>query len=275
MTTDDFRRMFFKNPVCGLILTEDLIRKSMKEGVKDGDWVVIVGKEIYDKRNHSSFTAPFDSTSTIILMGTETYREQTTEFYCATCGARRPCKEHEGEGGISLPDQPLEPKCPKCGRKVKECVCHSQRTIRFERFSIDRICKDLELKIIDGDIQKFEWIRIRATNRNSLIKLTNALPQFGKVDMDFHVNFVINQRPSGGNLLELRYEGNRDGFNSLRQIVTNYEAKADFSAHDLSMMIKFADGIGSEALVKLLKDKIAMFTGEELYSLEAEPMERA
>ncbi|KAF5048372.1 hypothetical protein DSECCO2_450780 [anaerobic digester metagenome] len=275
MTTDDFRRMFFKNPVCGLILTEDLIRKSMKEGVKDGDWVVIVGKEIYDKRNHSSFTAPFDSTSTIILMGTETYREQTTEFYCATCGARRPCKEHEGEGGISLPDQPMEPKCPKCGRKVKECVCHSQRTIRFERFSIDRIWKDLELKIIDGDIQKFEWIRIRATNRNSLIKLTNALPQFGKVDMDFHVNFVINQRPSGGNLLELRYEGNRDGFNSLRQIVTNYEAKADFSAHDLSMMIKFADGIGSEALVKLLKDKIAMFTGEELYSLEAEPMERA
>ncbi|HOO04858.1 MAG TPA: hypothetical protein PLJ11_09070, partial [Methanomassiliicoccales archaeon] len=191
MTTDDFRKMFFKNPVCGLILTEDIIRKSLKEGVKDGDWVVIVGKEIYDKKNHSSFTAPFDSTSTIILTGTETYKEQTAEFYCAKCGARRPCKEHEGEGEISLPGPSMEPKCPKCGRKVKECICPSQRTLRFDRLKIDRIQEDLKLKIIDDDIKKFEWIRIKPTNRNSLIKLTNALPQFGKVDMELHVYLVI------------------------------------------------------------------------------------
>jgi len=91
--------------------------------------------------------------------------------------------------------------------------------------------------------------------------------------MDFYVNFVINQKPFGGNLLELRYEGNRDGFNSLRQIVTNYEARAEFSSHDLSILIKFHDGIESRALVELLKDKVAMFTGEELYYLEAKPME--
>jgi len=274
MTTDDFRKMFFKNPVCGLILTEDIIRKALKEGVKDGNWVVIAGKEIFDKKNYSSFTAPFDSTSTIILVGTKTYREQTAEFYCATCGARRPCKEHEGGGAVSFPDQPMEIKCPKCGRRVKECVCASQRTITMsERFSIHRICKDLEPEIIDDNIKKFEWIRIKPTNRSSLIKLTNALPQFGNVDMDFYVNFVINQKPFGGNLLELRYEGNRDGFNSLRQIVTNYEARAEFSSHDLSILIKFHDGIESRALVELLKDKVAMFTGEELYYLEAKPME--
>jgi len=167
----------------------------------------------------------------------------------------------------------MEPKCPRCGKRTKECICSSKRTLSFKRLKIERIQEDLKLKIIDGDIKRFEWIRIRATNRNSLIKLINALPQFGKVDMEFHLHFVINQRPSGGNLLELRYEGNRDGFNSLRQIVTNYEAKAEFSSHDLSILIKFTDGIGSEALVKLLKDKVAMFTGEELYSLEAELME--
>jgi hypothetical protein len=141
MTTDDFRRMFFKNPV----LRSDIDRgpdTKVNEGrVKDGDLGGHRGKEIYDKRNHSSFTAPFDSTSTIILMGTETYRNRPPSSTARQCGARRPCKEHEGEGGISLPDQPMEPKCPKCGRKVKECVCHSQRTIRFERFSIDRIWK--------------------------------------------------------------------------------------------------------------------------------------
>jgi hypothetical protein len=273
MTTDDFRKMFFKNPVCGLILTEDLIRKSLKEGVKNGDWVVIVGKEIFDKKNYSAFTAPFDSTSTIILAGTDTFKEQTREFYCASCGARRPCKEHESEGGISLPDQPMEPKCPRCGKRVKECICSSKRTLSFKRLKIERIQEDLKLKIIDGDIKRFEWIRIRATNRNSLIKLINALPQFGKVDMEFHLHFVINQRPSGGNLLELRYEGNRDGFNSLRQIMTNYESKTDFSSHDLSITIRFTNGIESEMLVRLLKDNIAIYTGEELYDLEAESME--
>lgn len=40
---DEFRKLFYKRPTCGLLLTDELIRCSLKEGLEAGKWAVLAG----------------------------------------------------------------------------------------------------------------------------------------------------------------------------------------------------------------------------------------
>jgi hypothetical protein len=135
---------------------------------------------------------------------------------------------------------------------------------------MSRATKDLDDLLRDHNIEKVSTVRIKPDGRRALMNLNMALPQFGKVELNFDLHFSINQ-PTLGNNLKLEYHGNSNGYGQLKQLLSNYEAKSDFSSHDLTIEMIYADGIDVKEILSILGEKVQPFTGEELYSIEMVP----
>jgi hypothetical protein len=123
----------------------------------------------------------------------------------------------------------------------------------------------------DKRVEKIDRVYFKAHGRNALIKLGRAIPQLGKVELRFNVAAVMNQRQSNGNFLEFRYEGDAKGYNGIASIVQNYEAKVEFSSHDLFVDVKFPDGMSSKQLIESLRG-VGRFTDEELFTVTVKPV---
>lgn len=143
----------------------------------------------------------------------------------------------------------------------------------MEKVKLERAAGDLSAKAIDGQVEAFRSVTIRAVDRDAMIKLLMALPQFGKAEMRFSLSFTINQRPQGGNNLTLKYEGNRAGVEAIKSVLVNYEAKQPFSSHDLLVDIDYPEGIRAKDFCDILGTKVGEFTAEALFSITARPME--
>ena len=100
-----------------------------------------------------------------------------------------------------------------------------------------------------------------------------ALPQFGKVDMHFDLKFNINQRPDGGNYLEMKYEGDRTGLEAIRNVLMNYESKHQMSQRSLNMMLDYPDGVLVEEFCNLIGEKVKNYTMEAPFTVTAVPHE--
>ena len=142
-SADEFRKMFYKRPTCGLILTDELIRGTLKSGLESGKWVAVAGDELYDKTNSAMFYSPLDNNAEIVLSGTEKYRGLIDHFYCRECKKRsKQCictKVEENE----VSETETEKKCPQCGQSPSDCICHSDRSIKIDSKKLERVAADL------------------------------------------------------------------------------------------------------------------------------------
>lgn len=266
---DEFRKLFYKRPTCGLLLTDELIRKTLKDGLESGRWVIVANEELYDKSNNSFFHAGLDSSVEIIRVGSERHRETLAAFYCDVCRKRKKdCICGEAQTTTTLE---AEERCPKCGLPLRDCICLSDCMIIVEKKKLERVAGDLLLSAQEKGVDRLEAVTIKAWDRDAMVKLLMALPQFGKVEMRFDLSFTINLKPQGGNNLALRYEGNRAGLDIIRPVLVNYESKQKLSSHDLVLMLDYPDGITAEELCKILGEKVGAYTAEALFSVTAKP----
>lgn len=268
---DEFRKLFYKRPTCGLVLTDELIRRSLKEGLEQGRWVVLAGGDFYDKTNPTQFFSALDNNVEIILAGTERHLEVRNAYYCAECKRRKKdCVCIKGPGG-----RVEEEKCPRCGQPILECMCHQTDidVIKIERKSLIRGAGDLPLIASEKGIDRFSSVQIKAGDREALVKMLMALPQLGKVNMTFQLSFSIKLGHMDGNNLTLNYEGNKAGVDAIRSIIVNYEAKQPFSSHDLVMELSYPDGISVKEFCDTLGENVGKYTGEALFSIVARSMD--
>jgi hypothetical protein len=272
-SADEFRKMFYKRPTCGLILTDELIRGTLKSGLESGKWVAVAGDELYDKTNSAMFYSPLDNNAEIVLSGTEKYRGLIDHFYCRECKKRsKQCictKVEENE----VSETETEKKCPQCGQSPSDCICHSDRSIKIDSKKLERVAADLLELAREQSVDRFRTVVIKAESRDALVKLLYALPQFGKVDMRFDLKFNINQKPDGGNYLDMKYEGDRAGVEAIRSILTNYESKHQMSQRSLNMMLDYPEGVPVEEFCDLLGEKVKNYTMEAPFTVTALPHE--
>ena len=235
-----------------------------------GRWVVLAGGELYEKSNHSLFFSALDSSVEIVLVGSDKHKDALRSFYCDTCKKRKrecTCKV--------VPEQPVEEKCPRCGIRLQDCICHRDQEMKVEKVKLERAAGDLLVKAQENEVEKFGSVLLRAGDREALTKLLMALPQFGKVEMKFNLGFTINMRPQGGNNLTLKYEGNRAGVDAIKSVLVNYEAKQPLSSHDLLVEINYPEGIMAKEFCDLLGNKVGQFTAEALFTVTVRPKEEA
>jgi hypothetical protein len=279
MTGDEFRKMFYKNPACGLILSDELIQKTLRRGLFENDWVAVLAPILFDKSNYSQFRGGFQPDLQVILQASATAKETLKEYYCAKCGKRKNLCQCEvrcetcGNPIASCTCKTAE-TCPICLNPKALCECDVQGSLQVADVKLGRAAQDLGMMLDEKGIERIQRVRMRAHGRNALVKLGAGLPQFGKAQIRLELSAVINQRPSGGNYLEFKYDGDQQGYNSIKGLVSNYEGKAQFSAHDLFIDITFPDGISEKELTGLIGTKLAPFTEEELYTLVVYPIPR-
>jgi len=273
---DEFREMFYKNPACGLVLSEELIQKTFRRGLEDGDWIAVLEGELFDTTNHTQARGGFRPELSIILSETETAKNTLKDFYCSRCGKRKSvcqCQKVCGKCGKPI-DQctcPKEDMCPACGRKKDECICREgDGTLQVADVKIPHAMKKLEAMMSDKHVDSVKKIRLKAHSRDGLLKLGKAIPQFGKADIRFDIKAVINQKHIGGNYLELRYEGDARGYNALSSVIANYESRAPFSSHELMVDVTFPEPASAKDLLKLL-ERVEPFTGEENFTVTVWP----
>lgn len=283
VSADEFRDMFYRSPDCGLVLSEALIEKTLRQGLQEGDWIAVHGGNLYDRTNHAQFSGGFVPEVTVVLSDTKTAKDLLKDFYCQKCGKRKSeCQCQRVCENCGRPVEsctcPKEERCPVCGRPVAECNCgETDGTLQVEEMKLERAAGDaqkpgeLQAKLEEKKVEQVDSVHFKAHTRNALIKLGRAVPQFGKVELRFRVHAVMNQRASGGNLLEFRYEGDAKGYNAIASIVQNYEAKSEFSSYDLFVDVKFPEGIPSKQFVELLRG-ISRFTDEELFTVTVKPV---
>lgn len=279
MTGDEFRKMFYKDPSAGLLLSEELISKTLRRGLSEGDWMAVLDGNLFDRTNHAQFRGGFMPELQVILADTQTAKDTLKQFVCSKCGKRRSACECGEKCGVcgqpkgSCSCKPVE-VCTICLKPKGECTCHEAGSVLVDDVKLERAAQDLGMKFDDKHIERIAKVRFKAHGRNALVKLGGTIPQFGKAKVKFEIAATINQLHSGGNYLEFKYDGDERGFNALKSIIANYEPRAGFSAHDLYLEVSFPDGMPEKEFTDLLSKKLAPFTEEELYSVAVTPVPR-
>ena len=277
MMGDEFRKMFYKDSSAGLILSDELISKTLRRGLDEGDWMAVLEGDLFDRTNHSQFRGGFMPDLQIILTQTQTAKDTMKQFVCSKCGKRRSACECGEKCGLcgqpkgSCTCKPVE-VCTICLKPKDKCTCHATGTLHVDDVKLERAAQNLGMKFDDKHIERIAKVRFKAHGRNALIMLGGTIPQFGKAQIKFELAATINQLHSGGNYLEFKYEGNESGFSALKSLITNYDAKAGFSAHDLYLEVSFPDGMPEKEFINMLSKKLAPFTEEELYNVTVTPV---
>jgi len=279
LTGDEFRKEFYKNPQADIIFSDDLIMKSMKNGIKEGRWYAVLEEVVFDKSD-VHFPGGMTSSVQLVLVSSPTGKNLKKEFYCGKCGKkRRSCS--------------CEKLCEKCGKLVSECICTGEiivdvtacfecgkekyscrchfpslkTTITTENAKLERIVTTLEAKLKEVEFEKVDRVAFMVGNRGGLIRLANAAPQFPNAELSFNLKGVISKEYDGGNHFEFRYRGDLRGYNAAKSVIANYEGQAEFNSHDLVVAVEFSEPKTPEQLAALLGQKIALYTQDSLYKL--------
>ncbi len=266
---DEFKKLFYKNPLAGIHFSDELIRKSMKKGIQEGKWYAVAADNFYDEENWQSFNPTFTTDTIIILADSEAGKEKHDQYYCSTCGKRKT--------ECICDKQPKAPEetCPKCGRKKSECICGPKPISTFEKkgLTMERIGSNLQAWIDDEDIQKIRVARFGALSRTALSALAKALKQFRT---DYEVIFDIKgemTRPEEEMEFELRYRGGEEGFRKLKSAIFDFKPQDEFDFSELWIHIIFLEGYAAEKFVQDINERVAEFTTGSSYDIEVEPVE--
>jgi len=278
ITGDEFRKEFYKNAQADLIFSDDLIMKSMKNGIKEGKWYAVLEGMIYDKGD-VHFPGGLTSNVQLALTSSKTGKELKKEFYCENCGKKkRSCRceklcEKCGKlasecicdgGGIET-----QTKCSNCGKDKYSCRCYipKKNTVVTETVKLERIVTTLEAELKEAEFEKISKVEFEVQDRSGLIRLANAAPQFQNAELRFNLYGVVSREFEGGNYFEFRYRGDLRGYNAAKSVIANYEGQAEFNSHDLWVGVEFAEPKTPEQLAALLGQKIALYTQDSLYKL--------
>jgi len=251
VSADDFRKLFYRNPAADLIFSEELISKSLREGIRQGKWYAVASGEFYDKSNHTVFAGGFLPDTQIVLAESKTGEELQTQFYCETCGKRKSqclCKGKIGgeKPGIYIP-------VPPSGNIVL-------RDMKLERAAIE-----LKAQFDDQEVSQVKEVTFKAGDRTAMIRLALAAPQFQKAKLWFNLDATIDQKHEGKNFLSIHYVGDLAGYNAAKGVLVEYEKRSQFDMHELMMYASFEPSLSAEAFLELLAQKVASFTQDSLY----------
>jgi len=266
---DDFKKMFYKQPIAGIHFSPELIRKSMRDGVRDNKWYATIGERFYDSKIYQMFNPSFTSEVMLTLVHSDEGKALHGQFYCNKCGNRKDECECKGE-------EPEKPSTPGGGDKdigISWEPPKPELVFTKSNMGLKRIHGDLTAWIEDKKIDRIERVKFVARSRKGLSILSRALVQFtGKKKIIYDVNGGLQDLTSGIQF-NITYKGNEEGFNRLKPAIVDFMPNIDFDFKDLKVMIEFEDPIGANNFAQILGERIAEFTDVNPYDIEVKPVE--
>ena len=269
LTGDDFKKQFYKRAKAGLHLSEELIRKSMQDGVKEGKWYAVDGDRFFDREHALSFQARFTADVSLVLAQSDKGREIKNQFTCPKCGMLKTECTCGKDGGDVVPPK----KCPRCHRPLNKCVCGKETIFNSgSKYKAERLAKDLSSWFSDQKTTGIKRATFVAGGRNALSALTMALPQLGKADVTFDVTGTIDRESQDGGFMRVVYRGDTKGFQVVKPALMNFQPAEEFDQHELEVTIAFEPPTDAAQFIQGLAEKVAPFTQDNLYQLEVEPV---
>lgn len=271
---DDFKKLFYKNPGARIVISDDLIIRAQQSGVQKGKWYAIREDIFYDRSNSSTFTGAFTSDIHLILTDSEDGKNAKKQFYCSRCGERK------GECRCDMDT------CPDCGQDVQSCTCTVENIccqcgkpvsicggvhdkvvhITVEPKTMSGLLAEVNAKLVDNSVERIDIMYLKASDRDALSRLALAIPQFHGAAVKFELEATLNKKHLGGNFVNIQYKGDKKGFDQVKTVFINYDAKEKFSASDLKVQFKWGEGISRDELISLIRDKLVNFTGDSVYA---------
>jgi len=266
---DDFKKMFYKQPIAGIHFSPELIRKSMRDGVRDNKWYATIGERFYDSKNYQMFNPSFTSEVMLTLVHSDEGKALHDQFYCNKCGNRKDECECKGE-------EPPQPPTPSGGDVDTGGFWEPPKpelVFSKSNMGLKRIHGDLTAWVEDKKIDRIERVKFVARSRKGLSILSRALVQFTqKKNILYDVNGGLQDLTSGLQF-EITYKGNEDGFNKLKPAIVDFMPNVDFDFKELKVMIEFEEPIGANNFAQILGERIAEFTDVNPYDIEVKPLE--
>jgi len=268
MGADEFKRLFYTHPEAGIHFSEDLISRTLRAGLEKGTWFATSEGRFFDKTNTTQFAGGFLSTTQVVLADSAEGRRLWGQFNCPECGKRLTsctCKERV-------------PLCENCGKPVHPGPCRPGdvmvRTVvpplpqlEVQSVKLERAARDLEARCKDQKISSVAGIDFHARTREGLLKLTSAFPQLHPATITVKIDATISHEHTGGNHLQIVYRGDLQGFNSIKTVVSNYEARTEFDRRELWVEVRFLEPKDPTEVLEMLRRKVGPFTEESLFDV--------
>lgn len=273
MSGDDFKKLFYKNPASDLLFTDELIQKTMSNGVQEGKWISVFNERYYDRTNYHSFPGGLISELNLILANTEEAKSAWLEFHCPDCKQRR--------GACSCGKGPE--RCPRCDKPKEACACapgpvtsSMEHRFRLDDKPLHRVGTDLIPLMEEKGLEHITKATIIAKDRQGLLRLANASPQFIGAKWRFDLEAVIDKRhiPDNPSFMNLKYEGDQPGFNALKPVFSSYDSRQEFSSSDLRTEIAYDEPVALDSFRDTIAQKVANFTQESTYTVILYPAEQ-
>jgi len=272
MAGDDFKKLFYKNPASDILFTDELIQKTMGNGVQEGKWISVFNERYYDRTNYHSFPGGLIAEMNLILANTEEAKTAWLEFHCPKCKQRREV--------CSCGDE--SETCPVCQKQKDSCTCPNTgpqlplppSEFKLEDKTMSRVATDLILQMEEKGLSHITKVTIIAKDRQGLLRLANASPQFIGALWSFELEAVIDRLHVPGNFMKLNYKGDQTGFNSLKSIFSSYDPRQEFSSSNLRTDLKFDTPVPLDSFRDTIAQKVANFTQESTYTVILIPAEK-
>jgi hypothetical protein len=269
MGADEFKRLFYTHPEASLHFSEDLISRTLRSGLEKGTWFASSDGRFFDKTNATQFAGGFLSATQVVLADSPEGKRLWGQFNCPTCEKRltsctcnRPNRLCENCG------EPIHAgPCRPGGVAIRTTTVLSLPQLEVQSVKLERAARDLEAKCKDQKITSIGGIDFHARTREGLLKLSSAFPQLHPAKVTLKLDATLSREHAGGNHLQLVYRGDLQGFNAVKTVVANYEARSDFDRKDLRVEVRFPELKEPAEVLDLLLSKVGPFTGESLFDV--------
>ena len=261
LTGDDFKKMFYRSPSAGIHFSGELIRKSMKAGIKEGKWYAVVGDRFFSQEEWQSFNPAFTADVTLTIVSSEEGRKLYQQFHPPDTpddgGGSSGGTESEGgsEGGGPVP--PIGPDGPL------------ELTFKKSRSGLSTLANEFNAWATDKNVSLINSARFKAYNRGGLSALSRALNQFRtKIEVKYDISGILQRDRFE---YEIKYKGDEGGFSKLKSAVIDFMGQEEFDNHDLHIHVSFVDGYSADNFYQDVSEKIAQFATGMVYDLEIMP----
>ena len=264
---DEFKKLFYTHPSANLHFSEDLIAKTLRSGLEKGVWYIVADGKYFDHLNAIQFPGGFQSSSQVVLSSSGEGRRLWSEYNCPTCGKRR----------TSCTCSKRVQVCENCGLPLHEGACTSRgpssppgeelTSLTVHGLKLERAASELAELCKDRRVETITGVDLQAKQREGLLKLSSAFPQLPPSTVSLDIQAALDREYDGGNLLEIRYRGNLNGFNAIKSVVANYDARLDLDRKTLIVKVRFSEPQQASSLVEVLRSKLGPFTEETLFDV--------
>jgi len=141
---------------------------------------------------------------------------------------------------------------------------------------LSRVATDLIMQMEEKGLEHITKATIIAKDRQGLLRLANASPQFIGVKWRFDLQAVIDRLhvPESQSFLRVEYKGDQTGFNSLKPVFSSYDSRQEFSSSDLRTELTYEEPVTLESFRDTIAQKVANFTQESTYTVILYPAEK-